>query len=365
MEKILVIEDNKLLRENISEILSSEGYEVSSAENGQVGLEKLEEFLPDLIVSDVNMPVMDGFEVLEHLRLDEKVNTIPFIFLTVKNTMHELRFGMNLGADDYLTKPFDMKELLEVVRMHLNKKKKIVAKEEEKYDKLKNSIGFPITSVIDDPLRNIERLADLVTGQLDNLSGPDIGEITRLISSDASKLRKDLNKVLYFYRIEALKSNVDSLQSLKEQTTFEARSIISTVVTDSVEDARRKSDLALDIEEASLKIPKEFLEYALKELVSNACHFSTKGSSIKVTGREFGKTYRLTIQDNGIGFGHGQSLNDIAPYIRLSGQQRKSDGLGLGLYNVKTIIELFNGQIDLDSELGIGTTITIVLSHIG
>ena len=359
MERILVIEDNQLLRENISEILKIEGYEVDSAENGQLGVEKALEVCPDLIVSDVNMPVMDGFQVLESLRGSDDVNTVPFIFLTVKNTMQELRAGMNLGADDYLTKPFDMNQLLLAVRTRLNKRKEVAEKEGEKYDQLKNAVGLPITAVIDDPLRNIERLAELVSGQLGSLSGQDIGVITKLIATDASKLRKDINKVLYFYRIEALKNQPDSLRELMNQVTPGVESFISAIAADSAEAVNRQSDLSLHIDDSDIHLPQEFLEFIVKELLSNACHYSTKGSSIKVSGHTFGNGYRLTIQDQGIGFGQGKKLSDIAPYIRLSQQQEKNDGLGLGLYNVKTIVDLFGGQIELNSEPGHGTAISI------
>ena len=359
MEKILVIEDNDLLREDVCEILELEGYEVFWAENGQVGVEKIMELTPDLIISDINMPVMNGIEVLKHIKANKRVSTTPFIFLTALTTMEELRLGMDLGADDYLTKPFDLNQLLMTVRTRLNKKNEIVAKEEKKYDQLKNSVGLPITSVIDDPLRNIERLAELITGQLGELSDKDIGEITRLIANDASKLRKEVNKVLYFYRIEALKNNSESLAELSEQITNNVKDIISVEALNEVEKSGRKNDLTLHIEDADLQIPQEFLEHIFKELLSNACQFSTKGSGIKVTGRKLEKGYKFTIQDNGIGFNQEKGLDDIGPFTRLSQQQGKSDGLGLGLYNAKTLVELFGGQIELDSEPGYGTSIGI------
>ena len=121
MKKIVVVEDNDLLRENICEILESEGYLAFPAINGKEGLNTINSQEPDLIISDVNMPVMDGLVLLKTLRSSEKHRAIPFIFLTVRNSMAELRLGMNQGADDYLAKPFDMHQLLSSVNTRLRR----------------------------------------------------------------------------------------------------------------------------------------------------------------------------------------------------------------------------------------------------
>ena len=112
MKKILIIEDNRDVRENTADILELEGYEVASAENGLTGVERAKELLPDIIVCDIMMPELDGYGVLEELNKDSQTSSIPFIFLTAKTEKTDMRKGMNLGADDYLTKPFHFEELL-------------------------------------------------------------------------------------------------------------------------------------------------------------------------------------------------------------------------------------------------------------
>ena len=121
MKKILVIEDNQQVRENIAEILELSEYQVITAENGKVGVDKALSENPDLILCDVMMPVLDGFGVLRIL--EKKISTahIPFIFLTAKAEKTDFRKGMNLGADDYITKPFDDVELLDSIEMRLKK----------------------------------------------------------------------------------------------------------------------------------------------------------------------------------------------------------------------------------------------------
>ena len=107
MTHILLIEDNKDVRENIAEILVFAGYEITTAVNGKDGIEKVALVKPDLIVCDIMMPILDGFGVLHLLSKNEETQNIPFIFLTAKTERSELRKGMEMGADDYITKPFE------------------------------------------------------------------------------------------------------------------------------------------------------------------------------------------------------------------------------------------------------------------
>lgn len=130
MEKnrILFIEDNPEIRENVTEILELDGFEVIAATNGKEGLDIAREELPDLIVCDIMMPVMDGFTVLYFLTKDAKTADIPFIFLTAKVDRFDFRKGMEMGADDYITKPFEDVELINAIRSRL-KKKEMLRKE--------------------------------------------------------------------------------------------------------------------------------------------------------------------------------------------------------------------------------------------
>ena len=121
MKKILIIEDNADVRENTGDILELAGYAIATAENGKIGVEIAKQLQPDVIVCDIMMPELDGFGVLEALSENSKTASIPFIFLTAKTEKADMRKGMNLGADDYLTKPFSENELLEAIQSRLKK----------------------------------------------------------------------------------------------------------------------------------------------------------------------------------------------------------------------------------------------------
>jgi diguanylate cyclase (GGDEF)-like protein len=122
MKKILVIEDDKTIRASLVKILQNEEFDVNSAENGQIGLQLAKQRLPDIIICDVMMPELDGYQLLNILRNEPLTAAIPFIFLTSKATKADIRKGMNLGADDYLTKPFTKAELLESIATQIRKR---------------------------------------------------------------------------------------------------------------------------------------------------------------------------------------------------------------------------------------------------
>lgn len=121
MKKILIIEDNLEVRENTAEIIELSNYEVITAENGKVGVELAIKERPDLIVCDIMMPVLDGYGVCHLLSKHKETASIPFIFLTAKSEKSDFRKGMEMGADDYITKPFDGIELLNAIEVRLKK----------------------------------------------------------------------------------------------------------------------------------------------------------------------------------------------------------------------------------------------------
>lgn len=137
MDKILVIEDEKNIRDTLSEILVLNGYDVECAFNGRNGITKAIEMKPDLVLCDVMMPELDGWQTVKEFRLNPELYCTPFVFMSALSTMQDFRNGMNLGADDYLAKPFDIKELLQIIAYQLNKVE--IRKRTNNIDKNKNT----------------------------------------------------------------------------------------------------------------------------------------------------------------------------------------------------------------------------------
>lgn len=160
MAKILVIEDEKSVRNNVSDLLKAEGYDVLDADNGQTGLQLANEHTLDLIICDVMMPKMDGFEVLRMLSQNPATQTVPFIFLTAKAERSDFRQGMELGAYDYLTKPFTRTELLGAVTVQLKKRQHISQQYNEVCEQLES---------LTQKVRDLQQVAEVKDQLLNNL----------------------------------------------------------------------------------------------------------------------------------------------------------------------------------------------------
>ncbi|WP_019947377.1 response regulator [Hymenobacter aerophilus] len=156
MKVILLIEDHDLIRENTAELLELAGYEVLTAANGKLGVEQALATRPDLVICDIMMPVLDGYGVLHIFNQNEELRGIPFIFLTAKTERQDLRKGMELGADDYLTKPFDSNELLNAVAGRLARFQQLQPPPAPEYE--------PTSAGLDAFLHDAQ-----ATGQLDTL----------------------------------------------------------------------------------------------------------------------------------------------------------------------------------------------------
>jgi len=146
MRKVLLIEDDSVLRENTAELLGLSDYKVVTASNGKKGVKAAKTFIPDVIVCDIMMPELDGYGVLEELIKDETTMHIPFIFLSAKTEKDDIRKGMNLGADDYLTKPFEEKDLINAIESRLARA--AILKELESSEKV-------YEDYVDDEIKNI------------------------------------------------------------------------------------------------------------------------------------------------------------------------------------------------------------------
>jgi PAS domain S-box-containing protein len=135
-KKILLIEDDADLRETAKEFLSDEGYKVFAAENGATGIQQALQLHPDAIICDINMPGLTGYEVYNMLQQITTTSTIPFIFLSAKSSKEDILTGLHLGVDDYITKPFEMGELVQVINKRIEHRKKLLELHDERFNVL-------------------------------------------------------------------------------------------------------------------------------------------------------------------------------------------------------------------------------------
>jgi DNA-binding NarL/FixJ family response regulator len=209
MKKILIIEDQPQMRKNLATILEMENFQVVTADNGKHGAETARTEKPDLILCDVMMPELDGYGVLESLRKDTATATAPFIFLTAKGDKLDLRKGMNLGADDYLTKPVSRDDLLAAVRVRLTRKQL----HEAEIESAKSAGGFNPDFSSPKPLQALgltEREAEVL---LWVAQGKSNGDIAILLGMAEKTVKKHMGNIFTKLGIEG--RNAATVQALE------------------------------------------------------------------------------------------------------------------------------------------------------
>ncbi|RPI59756.1 MAG: hybrid sensor histidine kinase/response regulator, partial [Ignavibacteriales bacterium] len=191
MKTVLIVEDEKDLRFNLQEMLESAGYNVLSAINGNEALELTSHIEPDLILSDIRMPDMDGIELLKSLQLNSLTANIPFIFLTAKVEMQDLREGMVLGADDYLMKPYKIDDVLNAINSRLKKKENHLKTVHD----FKKMLAKKIPHELLTPLVGILGFSDLIKCELESLSTEEIKSMAEKIQNSGLRLRRRITKL--------------------------------------------------------------------------------------------------------------------------------------------------------------------------
>ena len=215
MEKILVVEDSVEVLNNITQLLRMKGYKAFNAENGLAGLEIAKRELPDLIISDIMMPKLDGYGLLNELKKNSNTAFIPFIFLTAKTDKLDMRRGMVGGADDYLTKPFKVKELIEAVETRLELKKK----NDQVFEEVYRNISTYIPHELRTPLVAILGFSDLLISDFEQVPQKDMKEMLHRINFAAKRLYETIEKFILYSEVELLGKNKKKNMDLLHATT--------------------------------------------------------------------------------------------------------------------------------------------------
>src|SRR5438034_7600788 len=272
MTKILVIDDDASLREIIQLSLEHAGFEVIEAENGAHGVQQASAHLPDLILCDVRMEKMDGYRTLAALRQDSVTAPIPFILMTGQADTAGMRQGMELGADDYLSKPFTVPQLLAAVNARLKKLQTVREQAERKLGDLRANISLALPHELLTPLNGILGFSDIIITDHSQLQPDEIVSMSEAIRDSAKRLHRLIENFLIFAQLELLQA--DQLQALREGQTSDLRRPIERVAQMRAERAGRSDDLVLKLCEASAAITEDYftkiddqvLETALKLL---------------------------------------------------------------------------------------------------
>ena len=359
--KILVIEDVHYLRNDVMEMLRFEGFDVEGAENGVQGVDVARRYQPDLIICDIMMPELDGYGVLEELRREVRTSTIPFIFLTAKTDRVDMRQGMGMGADDYLTKPFLSSELLETIKARLDRKDTYNQMADEKLTDLRNNITTALPHELRTPLNTIIGFSDMLLIEAPKLKPDQIAEWSQHINLAALRLYRLVENYLTYVRIESLSRDRDHLNNLQTKTTVNPGATVEFQAIHRAQQQHREGDLHMKIEHVEGVVFAEHdLTKIADELLENAFKFSEPGTEVNLKARPEGDQYVIEITNYGRGMSEDQ-IKTIGAYMQFERFFHEQQGTGLGLVIAKRLTELYGGTLSINSIPDDFTTVTISL----
>ena len=354
MTSILAIEDNAQVLDSIQEILELENFEVSTAQNGLVGLEKVRDRIPDLILCDIVMPELDGCSVLRQLRQDPATATVPFIFLTSKVDWTSLREGMELGADDYIAKPFTSEELLKSIETRLQKRSQIDRESQHQLDELRGNIVRALPHELNTPLNGILSFATFMIEDAETLDPTEIREMAAQLKHSGERLYRLVQNFLIYAELELMATQPAQISQLRACQSRSIQSLISHQALKQVRQHDRCGDLTLNIHNVSLPISEYWLKKLMEELLDNAFKFSESGSPVFVTSTIDNGTLVLSVEDRGRGMSPEQ-IARVGAYMQFDRKIYEQQGAGLGLTISKHIVELHGGFLTLQSFANRGT----------
>lgn len=353
MNKVLIIEDQNTLCDEIYDWFQFEGFESYAANNGKDGLALAFKHLPDIIVCDIMMPEMDGNEVLFNLRNNPDTSLIPFIFMTAMAERSQVRAGMELGADDYITKPFTREELLNAVNSRLKKSGEIREKSDAVLNELRNNLITSLPHELRTPLNGILGFSNLLKEEAGNLVPEEIQRIGEGINTSGVRLFRLIQNYLLYAQLELRKTGEVNVHAFSNATE------ICGLTGDKIA-ARynRRDDLRFIAREATVNMSESEFKKIVEELVDNAFKFSTPGQRVIVECREEKGFFTLVVEDQGRGM-LAEDMKKIGAFMQFERTMYEQQGFGLGLVISKQIAELFNGSLKIASESGQGTRITV------
>lgn len=359
-QPILVVDDNPQNLQLLGSLLTQAGYSPAMTQSGIKALEFLQKKTPQLILLDIMMPEMDGFEVCECIKQDPAAKDIPIIFLTAKVDSDSVIKGFDLGGVDYVTKPFNEKELLKRINTHLELKsaRDTIAKQNEELrntNMTKDKFFSIIAHDLRKPFQSLIGLTELMLEELTQTSSDkkylqyihDVSQRTfELLQNLLQWSQSQTGKITIQPEKIAVKPMVDSNVALLYASALEKEITINSDIDGVI----------------NITVDKNMITTVIRNILSNAIKFTGSQGKIMISASHNDQFVTITIADNGVGI----KDKDIAKLFRIDVQHttlgtQKETGTGLGLLLCKEFVEKNNGHIHVVSEVGKGTQFHIEL----
>lgn len=358
---VLVVDDNPLIVNVLKSLLSSAGLKVYTSANGEEALECLDQKCIDVIICDVMMPRMDGYELHHKVRGKAELSHIPFLFLTALSDNVEVNRGMETGADDYLVKPFDPHELLACVRGKITRSRSLRNLSEEKYDSYRKKVIHTLSHEFRTPLVAINTGTELLLEQQGRLDEKKMHNLLEAIRRGGQRLERLVNDFMLMQQIEAGIA----------QKLFNTRACsrnVSEMVGQFVES--RRESLAEEgfsltwtnlCGDASVHVYEPHIHDILARFLSNAVKFSNERKEIEICAYVLELEVFIEIRDRGIGMDISRVRHAIDVFGQIDREKLEQQGGGLGLAIANRYALINNGRLEFENRKDGGTAVGLVL----
>ncbi len=254
MARIIVIDDDPDILETVARVLDAEHHDVTIAVNGAQGIQLIKSRPLDLILCDINMPMVDGYKVFQAIKNDVQTSAIPFVFITARGARSDQRKGMELGADDYLIKPFSTKELLSCVRTQIVKHHLIADRYESTLRMVRKNIIYALPHELRTPLSQIIGYASLLEMEADPLLATTARDYGKRITKASERLEHLIENYLVYAQIEIVASSLDELEKLRNHIVPDAAPVIEKSVLERTRHYDREKDVKTKLVACALRI---------------------------------------------------------------------------------------------------------------
>jgi two-component system, sensor histidine kinase and response regulator len=360
---ILVVDDETSVRQIVAFLLEEQGYTVLQASDGLTALALVERQSPDLIISDIRMPGMDGFALCERVRANPALVQTPFIFLTAKEQRSDMRRGMGLGADDYLTKPFEAEELLAAVSVRLARAAETRAAIDRADTDLQDKIIRSLTHEFRTPLSLVMGYTELLES-----SGPELdeAELTKVLQGLHTGSRRLMDLVEDFLLLSKIRAGVIAREITAKPVQSANPDLVIQMVVEEFQKQAATRNVLLEVDcrsgDLGLNVREDHLFEIASRLVDNAIKFSKRnGGHVRVTTSRQDDIWLLAVADEGIGINE-RALSWIFEAFRQVDRGRiEQQGSGIGLTIVRGLVEAYGGTVRVHSISGQGSTFYVSL----
>lgn len=345
--KILVIEDAVDILENIRELLSEAGWRVHCATNGEDGIQVAKSVLPDLVLCDVMMPGCDGYDVLSALRADSLTASIPLLFLTALTDRGNMRKGMEMGAEDYITKPFTRTELLAAVQARLERSQFLSERFRVQMEELRDSIARSLPPQLLSPLNGILGLSAILVEEYDSIKRREIHEMARSIEESGHELHRMVRKFLTFSELSMIRMDSSRVEGLRRDNLCRIDEVGARTLRNLVETTASAARVSARWETGLVPMSPFHFQRLIEELVENGLVHSPEGTPVRLSVRARGPRLQIAIENSAL----------ASSQERIDSQTQN----GMGVVIARAICELYGGSLRYENSPGEWTIVHVEL----